>query len=781
MIGKIMKNDAAKAEPAVGRLNTMGAAALVENPLLLRSGKCLLLLVAGALLSGAVIFDSCAPFSAGVVAVSGGGLGGLSALIGVVLGSFLRGGVDAAIKYSAAAVLVLAAVMVFKGTKWSECRWFIPLLTSAMTACTGLVYVSHDGWMLIDIVLYITEIVLAGGSTYFYTIVLSGVSGRESERRKLISLAAVACVFLVALSELKILETISVGRVLAVVLVLIAACKCTASVSAATGLAVGTALDAAAGSLPFFGPAMGMAGAAAGLFSDKRLVCAVAYIIANTGAMLCFGGGPLALASLYETFIASVAFVLLPEKWLLDFKESVSGKRGSYLGEETAKAYARKKAILAAEAFSAAYDSLAALGADKHTRQTNIATVFEAAAERKCASCDERDRCYGSEYETTRTAQNDASVRMVLRGEFVPEDLPEYFRERCRDIAGLSKVVNEEYKSYLRRRERLNQADEGYELLCGRFMDMSDVFAAFSEQLMPAGSSEKEAEERLNLYLAGKSLDIKAAVFRDGNGRMHIEMDGEGTAALKKTADWLDRISAVLSRPLCEMESESGRRHIVLLEAEPLAVRIGVASMRRSGEEVSGDKGAYFKTDSGLLYVILSDGMGSGEGAAQDSDEVIALLEKFLRAGISAECAMRLVGAAMQIKNERKLASASVDLLSVNLFTGEADIFKYGAAPTFVKSSSGVSVHKGESLSAGLRGDRENLPDHIKSRLEPGSTALIVSDGVTGGEDAAWLSSELREEKTPGREFARRVLEEAGRRYGCADDMTVISVSVEKR
>jgi len=77
--------------------------------------------------------------------------------------------------------------------------------------------------------------------------------------------------------------------------------------------------------------------------------------------------------------------------------------------------------------------------------------------------------------------------------------------------------------------------------------------------------------------------------------------------------------------------------------------------------------------------------------------------------------------------------------------------------------------------------DRENLPDHLHTRLEAGSTVVIVSDGVTSGEDTEWLSLELEKEKVPGREFARRVLEEAGRRSGCSDDMTVITVNVEKR
>lgn len=56
---------------------------------------------------------------------------------------------------------------------------------------------------------------------------------------------------------------------------------------------------------------------------------------------------------------------------------------------------------------------------------------------------------------------------------------------------------------------------------------------------------------------------------------------------------------------------------MTLLEAEPLAVSVGIAALKKRGEKVSGDRGSYFKTDSGVLCVILSDGMGTGQRGRQ--------------------------------------------------------------------------------------------------------------------------------------------------------------------
>ena len=780
MIGRSMKNGAEKTRETVRRAGAGWLAAVSERPALRRALECAARFAVGWLLAGAVIFDTYAPFGAGFVAASGSGIAGFSALCGVIVGAVMQGGAQWAVKYAATALLVFAAAVILKEMKLFPRAWFMPVVSAVMAACTGMVYVAGGGWVARDMFFFAAETLLTAAGAYFYCVALTGADSPEKRKRRAISLCAAACTLLIALSDVRIAGMISLGRMAAAVCVMTAAYKGGGTAGAAAGVAAGAAMDAALGGTPVFAAAFAASGGVAGLFSGfSRLAPAAAYIIVNAACAVWTRGGELALSSLYEAFLASVIFLLLPDELMMRFRGDALRSEGG--SADKAREYVRKRALLASEAFSGIYETLGGAAKSGEDREENITAVFEAAAERKCAHCPDRARCYGREFEQTRTVQNDAAVKLVMRGTAETGDFPEYFSSECRDMPGFIRVVNEEYAALLRRRERLERANDSFELLCGRFLDMSEIFASFAELLQTPGNAEREVEERVNLYLRGKALEATCSAFRDRNGRLHLELDGDGAAALKKQPQWLDKLAQAAARPLCEMASESGRRHMTLLEAEPLAVRIGVASMRRDGESVSGDKGAYFKTDSGLLYVILSDGMGSGAGAAQDSGEVIALLERFLRAGITAESAMRLVGAAMQIKNEKTLASASVDLMCINLFSGEADIFKFGAAPTFVRSRSNVLTLRGESLSAGMRGTQENMPDHLKARLGDGCSALIVSDGVAGEEDCEWIRQALRDERTPGREFARELLEEAGRRHGCTDDMTVISIIVEKR
>ena len=233
-----------------------------------------------------------------------------------------------------------------------------------------------------------------------------------------------------------------------------------------------------------------------------------------------------------------------------------------------------------------------------------------------------------------------------------------------------------------------------------------------------------------------------------------------------------------LCRPLIP-EGEGGR--LELLEAEPLAVSVGIAAMKKQGEKVSGDRGTYFKTDAGVLCVILSDGMGCGDEAAEDSRRVIGILEKFLRAGMEPAVAMKLLNSVLLLRDTESWGFATVDLMCVDLFTGQTCFYKYGAAPSYVLAGRNIRRVKGETLAAGLSAGEGTAPDVVRMRLKPGCTAVIATDGVIADSEDEWLRSLLLQGFDDMKGLARAVLKQAEELYGALDDMTVVTVRVEER
>ena len=206
----------------------------------------------------------------------------------------------------------------------------------------------------------------------------------------------------------------------------------------------------------------------------------------------------------------------------------------------------------------------------------------------------------------------------------------------------------------------------------------------------------------------------------------------------------------------------------------------GVAARKKTGETVSGDAGTYFKRSDGKLYVLLCDGMGSGPEANRESSLAVRLMEQFLQAGVEARQALSTLSSALALRGEDSGGFTTVDLLQVDLFTGEGQLFKMGAAPTYVKKGTSVQRLSGTSLPAGLaEGDPAAL-DQFSLRLATGDTVLMVSAGVCGTGEDGWLREKL--EKFDGaspKDLARELITDSPQEG--TDDRTALVVRIETR
>ena len=170
--------------------------------------------------------------------------------------------------------------------------------------------------------------------------------------------------------------------------------------------------------------------------------------------------------------------------------------------------------------------------------------------------------------------------------------------------------------------------------------------------------------------------------------------------------------------------------HQVALGAEP-----------KEGQRMCGDSLTWFRT-GGTLYAILSDGMGSGREAQRESQMTLRLLEQFLQAGIAPETALRTMNAALNLRSDEQGSFTTIDLLAADLTNRQAALYKYGAAPTYIKKHGTVRRLAGASLPAGLQ-EAGAEPQAIRFPLEENSFLLMISDGVADGAEDQWLQDLL--------------------------------------
>lgn len=754
-----------------------------SDPRFAVAGRCALCGVLGLLLPWARVAESGAPFGMALVACAGPGLCGVSALAGSALGYLLSGGVEWGIRYIAAAVLVYTVAFVFQEVNVQHHRLFMPVAAGLVMAVTAFLgsFRTDTGGLAAAAGIFL-ESCLAFGGCYFYAEALGTEQCRTEtdELRRLTAEIILCATVLMAFSRMTLWGMVSLGRVTGLLLLMVVASQGGALYGAAAGTVLGLAMDIGGAGSPFYAMAFAFIGLFAGAFGRSgRFPFVLCCMLSAALAVACVWGRETHPGLLPECFGAAVVFLLLPGSLLHRLGALLRpGCCGS--GETGLRRFTAGKMQALGDAYGQLYD-IVRTSLESDTNDENIALVFDRAADRVCLGCAFRNRCWNTDYMDTLSAMNDATRAMRDKGLLAAEDMPGFFREKCPSLAGFVSAVNGELRALAYRRQLRERLSESRSVAWGQYREMSLLLGRLASELSGAGGSEPMAQRRLERYLESREIQAQASVYREGGGRLRAVLEGPGLERLCREEDHLEQLSSVVGVRLCCPREESGTGRLVLMEAEPLAVSVGIAAMKKQGETVSGDKGSYFKTDGGVLCVLLSDGMGTGDEAARDSQQVVSILEKFLRSGAEPATAMKILNSVMLLRGGESWGFATVDLMCIDLFTGETCFYKYGAAPSYVKTGSRIRRVKGETLAAGLSLGEGTAPDTVRMKLHPGSTALIASDGVLPDRDDEWLKELLMQGFEDMKALSRTALREAEKRYGSGDDMTVLTVRVEER
>ena len=241
-----------------------------------------------------------------------------------------------------------------------------------------------------------------------------------------------------------------------------------------------------------------------------------------------------------------------------------------------------------------------------------------------------------------------------------------------------------------------------------------------------------------------------------------------------------DEVSRLCRRPMELPRVENSRAGTLLSFSEKAVFTPCFGLAGQAAGEVSGDVAEQFCDAFGNARMILCDGMGTGRAAAVDGAMAARLTGQLLRAGFGSGSAARLVNVALSLKSQEESCTA-LDLLSVDLFSGQAEMFKAGAAPSFLVQGGQVRLAEGASLPIGVT---ENVSSRVQRFvMQPGDVAVLVSDGVLA-DGTEWVVQQLelcaKAGSTP-QQIAQSLVEGAARRQLAArpDDVTAAVLRLE--
>lgn len=236
-----------------------------------------------------------------------------------------------------------------------------------------------------------------------------------------------------------------------------------------------------------------------------------------------------------------------------------------------------------------------------------------------------------------------------------------------------------------------------------------------------------------------------------------------------------------LSRLTRTMMGDLDRPQQAICQKPRYDVMVGVSGYAKE-DNISGDSYLCTELKNGDYILALSDGMGKGKRAADESGLTISTLHNLLKAGFDIELALKTINSLLLTNSSDEIFS-TVDMGIFNRNTGNLQLFKIGAAATFIKRGDHVEAIKIAALPIGIV-DRITV-DSIDVKARRGDEIIIVSDGITEADrndgQMDWLIDTIANIKSKDPQtMSDLIINKAVERYGLKekDDMTVITAVI---
>ena len=357
-----------------------------------------------------------------------------------------------------------------------------------------------------------------------------------------------------------------------------------------------------------------------------------------------------------------------------------------------------------------------------------------------------------------------------VRDDNIVTIIPEYGRQRLlsyaesfRDLADLFEGEEEtpdsdETGMIVDRQDYLWQRklQENQELLAEHLKETAHIMAEVAKETCLYRPMGERRFRQMSRILRESGISLKnffEMEHKDGHTEISLTMKYMGDKYMKlgeseqiSVDDVADFISVAMNVRLCAAKNSpmylTRNYNTYYFQEEPAYhLLTGVAKAVKETEKISGDNYSFYEADTGKMMILLSDGMGSGEKACEDSRRVIEIMESFLTAGFRMESAIQMINGALSAAGSEQNMS-TLDLCDINLYTGECEFVKVGAACTYIKRGNLVDRLSAQNLPLGVFGQME--VESISRTLQNGDYIIMLSDGIT---DA--LSQGIGEEVLP--------------------------------
>ena len=358
--------------------------------------------------------------------------------------------------------------------------------------------------------------------------------------------------------------------------------------------------------------------------------------------------------------------------------------------------------------------------------------------EKHCYTCPKRSICWERDSITTRgnlARMGESAFSNKVVGK---DSVDEKFLHRCPNIEAIIDEINtlkHETAENASKGDKLEISAQDYELI-------SELIGELGKSIDTDMDRNNALCDRVSRECAKIGLVCeKIEVF--GKRKKRIIATNIDTGASKCTVSELKsaleaQIGASLSEPV--IEDVDGACVLTMNSEGAFELIGGTDTLAKASETANGDTLCSFITPDKRYYMLLCDGMGSGKDAALTSDICAKFMQKFLLC-----CSEKVLGLRMLnnfIRAKGLECSSSVDLLEIDLLSGDGAFIKSGAAPSFVKR--GENVFRLHSRTAPIGIMKTLDAEEISFCLREGDVVIMLSDGIASDErDSKYIADFL--------------------------------------
>ena len=369
------------------------------------------------------------------------------------------------------------------------------------------------------------------------------------------------------------------------------------------------------------------------------------------------------------------------------------------------------------------------------TREDGLAAL-EAATAMVCGDC---MNC-GIRYQCSRDeAEENYYLYYLLRtfekkGSVDYEDMPRRFLEVCRRKSAYLGHLNKNLGRATMNLSWKNRFLESRDAVMVQFEEIAGILDEFSGQMERAADVTDKWEPALQAVFRKKRITLNNLLvlqYEQAQREVYVtaRMTNGRCMTARDAAELVGRAMKGTWSPARDGKTIITRNAAVFRFVEDGRYRMlfGASRVPRDGEEISGDSYTFQSRLPGQAVMSLSDGMGSGRAANEDSERVIELAEQLLQAGFSPRAALKLVNTVLLLTGKQE-RPATLDLCMVDLYSGVLEAMKLGAVATFIIGRDAVDTLESDHVPAGILNPVE--PVLLSRKLWEDEKIVMVSDGV---------------------------------------------------